>query len=180
VPGGLTGASCTGKAGLINGLPAGALAAGGALGLGACCADGLPGCADGLAAGKGVKVCADVAQAKAFLFEVMEKEAFGSAGSTVVLEECLHGEETTIMAFCDGKTLVPMPASQDHKRLLDIAIQSFAAIKTGNVGVSGATGALLMHTLSELRELAGRALPNIRRASANTSATKTCQAPACS
>jgi len=75
--------------------------------------------ADGLAAGKGVKVCADAAQAKAFLFEVMEKEAFGSAGSTVVLEECLQGEETTIMAFCDGKTLVPMPASQDHKRLLD-------------------------------------------------------------
>src|SRR5262249_14137981 len=41
------------------------------------------------------------------------------AGSTAVLEECLTGEEATIMAFCDGKTLVPMPASQDHKRLLD-------------------------------------------------------------
>ena len=49
----------------------------------------------------------------------MEKEIFGAAGSTVVLEECLRGEEATIMAFCDGKTLVPMPASQDHKRLLD-------------------------------------------------------------
>ncbi len=75
--------------------------------------------ADGLAAGKGVKVCRDEAEAKAFLFEVMEKEMFGSAGSTVVLEECLQGEEATVMAFCDGKTLVPMPASQDHKRLLD-------------------------------------------------------------
>ena len=75
--------------------------------------------ADGLAAGKGVKVCADTSEAKAFLFDVMEKEMFGSAGSTVVLEECLQGEEATIMAFCDGKTLVPMPASQDHKRLLD-------------------------------------------------------------
>jgi phosphoribosylamine--glycine ligase len=75
--------------------------------------------ADGLAAGKGVKVCADSTEAKAFLFEVMEKEMFGSAGSTVVLEECLEGEEATIMAFCDGNTLVPMPASQDHKRLLD-------------------------------------------------------------
>ena len=75
--------------------------------------------ADGLAAGKGVKVCADTSEAKAFLFDVMQKERFGSAGSTVVLEECLQGEEATIMAFCDGKTLVPMPASQDHKRLFD-------------------------------------------------------------
>jgi len=75
--------------------------------------------ADGLAAGKGVQVCRNEAEAKAFLFEIMEKERFGSAGSTAILEECLHGEEATIMAFCDGQTLVPMPASQDHKRLLD-------------------------------------------------------------
>jgi len=75
--------------------------------------------ADGLAAGKGVKVCESQAEAKAFLYEVMEKEAFGAAGSTMVIEECLVGEEATIMAFCDGKTLVPMPASQDHKRLND-------------------------------------------------------------
>jgi len=75
--------------------------------------------ADGLAAGKGVKVCQNQAEAKEFLFDVMEKEIFGQAGSTVVIEECLEGEEATILAFCDGKTLVPMPASQDHKRLLD-------------------------------------------------------------
>lgn len=75
--------------------------------------------ADGLAAGKGVKVCRSQAEAKEFLFEVMEKEIFGAAGSTVVIEECLEGPEATILAFCDGKTLVPMPASQDHKRLLD-------------------------------------------------------------
>lgn len=75
--------------------------------------------ADGLAAGKGVKVCPNAHDAKEFLFEIMEKEVFGSAGSTAILEECLNGEETTIMAFCDGKTLVAMPASQDHKRLKD-------------------------------------------------------------
>ncbi|MFA5976035.1 MAG: phosphoribosylamine--glycine ligase [Elusimicrobiota bacterium] len=75
--------------------------------------------ADGLAAGKGVKVCQTQVEAKDFLFQIMEKEIFGSAGSTAVIEECLEGEEATIMAFCDGKTLVPMPASQDHKRLLD-------------------------------------------------------------
>ena len=73
--------------------------------------------ADGLAAGKGVKVCETQAEAKEFLYQVMEKEIFGAAGSTVVIEECLEGEEATVMAFCDGKTLVPMPASQDHKRL---------------------------------------------------------------
>jgi phosphoribosylamine--glycine ligase len=75
--------------------------------------------ADGLAAGKGVKVCESHAEAKGFLFDLMEKEVFGNAGSTAIIEECLEGPEATVMAFCDGKTLVPMPASQDHKRLLD-------------------------------------------------------------
>ncbi len=73
--------------------------------------------ADGLAAGKGVKVCESETEAKEFLYQLMEKEIFGAAGSTVLIEECLEGEEATIMAFCDGKTLVAMPASQDHKRL---------------------------------------------------------------
>lgn len=75
--------------------------------------------ADGLAAGKGVKVCQSQTESKAFLFDLMQKEIFGGAGSTVVIEECLEGQEATVMAFCDGKTLIPMPASQDHKRLLD-------------------------------------------------------------
>ncbi len=75
--------------------------------------------ADGLAAGKGVKVCECQSEAKEFLYDLMEKEVFGGAGGTAVIEECLEGPEATVMAFCDGKTLVPMPASQDHKRLLD-------------------------------------------------------------
>jgi phosphoribosylamine--glycine ligase len=75
--------------------------------------------ADGLAAGKGVKVCECLAESKAFLYELMEKEIFGAAGSTVIIEEFLEGQEATVMAFCDGKTLIPMPASQDHKRLKD-------------------------------------------------------------
>jgi phosphoribosylamine--glycine ligase len=73
--------------------------------------------ADGLAAGKGVKVCENTAETKEFLYELMEKEVFGAAGSTAIVEECLEGPEVTVMAFCDGKTLSPMPASQDHKRL---------------------------------------------------------------
>ena len=75
--------------------------------------------ADGLAAGKGVKVCESQTEAKDFLYELMGKEIYGAAGSTVIIEECLDGEEATILAFCDGKTLSPMPASQDHKRLLE-------------------------------------------------------------
>jgi hypothetical protein len=62
--------------------------------------------------------------------------------------------------------------SDEHQRLVDIAIQSYSAIKTGNVGLTGATGTLLIHTLSELRSLAERTLPEIRRASAATPATR--------
>ena len=62
--------------------------------------------------------------------------------------------------------------SDEHRRLVDIAIQSYSAIKTGNVGLTGATGTLLSHTLSELRSLAERTLPEIRRASVATSATR--------
>ena len=61
--------------------------------------------------------------------------------------------------------------SDEHRRLVDIAIQSYSAIKTGNVGLTGATGTLLSHTLSELRSLAERTLPEIRRAPAATTAT---------
>jgi hypothetical protein len=55
--------------------------------------------------------------------------------------------------------------TDEHRRLIDISIQSFAAIKTGNIGVSGATGTLLSHALDELRSLADRTLPEIPRAS---------------
>jgi len=54
--------------------------------------------------------------------------------------------------------------SREHKRLVDIAAQSYSAIRTGHVGVTGATGTLLFHTLEELRSLAERTLPQIRRA----------------
>jgi phosphoribosylamine--glycine ligase len=86
--------------------------------------------ADGLAAGKGVKVCTTREEAREFLRDVMGKRVFGEAGSTVVVEECLDGDEATVMAFCDGKTLSLMPASQDHKRLLD----GDAGPNTGGMG----------------------------------------------
>jgi phosphoribosylamine--glycine ligase len=75
--------------------------------------------ADGEAAGKGVVVARDYAEADAALHAMMEQRVFGASGDKVVIEECLAGEEASIMAFCDGDTVVPMVAIQDHKRAFD-------------------------------------------------------------
>ncbi|MEC9489625.1 MAG: phosphoribosylamine--glycine ligase [Halanaerobiales bacterium] len=71
--------------------------------------------ASGLAAGKGVIVAQTEAEALAAVETIMKDEKFGDAGEKVVIEEFLEGEEATILAFCDGQTVVPMIASQDHK-----------------------------------------------------------------
>lgn len=73
--------------------------------------------ADGDAFGKGVKVCDSVEEAEAFVDECMIEKAFGASGDRVVIEECLVGEECSILVFTDGETVVPMVASQDHKRI---------------------------------------------------------------
>jgi len=75
--------------------------------------------ADGLAAGKGVVVAMTVAEALAAVDMMMCDNVFGSAGSQVVIEEFLVGEEASILAFTDGKTIIPMVAAQDHKRVYD-------------------------------------------------------------
>jgi phosphoribosylamine--glycine ligase len=75
--------------------------------------------ADGLAAGKGVVVAETVDEAIKALDLIMTQKAFGKAGELVVVEECLKGEEASFMAFTDGKTVVPMASSQDHKRVFD-------------------------------------------------------------
>ena len=75
--------------------------------------------ADGLAAGKGVTVAMDVDAALRAIDEAMVRHAFGSAGARVVVEEFMAGEEASILAFCDGKTVVPMASSQDHKAVFD-------------------------------------------------------------
>lgn len=75
--------------------------------------------ADGLAAGKGVIVCDDVAQARAALKEILVNSAFGAAGATVIVEERLTGPELSVLAFSDGKTIQLMPPARDHKRVFD-------------------------------------------------------------
>ena len=75
--------------------------------------------ADGLAAGKGVVVAENVAEAVAAIDEIMKKRVFGDAGNQVVLEERLIGEEASLLAFTDGTTVIPMVAAQEHKRVGD-------------------------------------------------------------
>lgn len=75
--------------------------------------------ADGLAAGKGVVVALSQEEALQALKEMMGEGKYGQAGAKVVLEEYLEGEEASLLAFTDGRTVVPMIASQDHKRAYD-------------------------------------------------------------
>lgn len=75
--------------------------------------------ADGLTAGKGVFVCKTVDEATEALRLIIKEKAFGDAGNRVVVEECIIGEEASFMVFTDGKSVVPMASSQDHKRVFD-------------------------------------------------------------
>lgn len=86
--------------------------------------------ADGLAAGKGVIVAATLEEAEEAVRECFQG-AFGAAGSTVVVEECLTGPECSLLAFTDGKTVLPMATAQDHKR----ALEGDKGPNTGGMGV---------------------------------------------
>ena len=86
---------------------------------------------DGLALGKGAIVAADVDEALAILETVMVDKAFGDSGSSIVIEENMTGPEVTVLSFSDGKTLVPMVSSMDHKRAYD----GDEGLNTGGMGV---------------------------------------------
>ena len=75
--------------------------------------------ADGLASGKGVFVCATLAEAEHAIQVCMADKVFGDAGRQIVVEDMLKGEEASILALTDGKTIVPLESSQDHKRVFD-------------------------------------------------------------
>ncbi|TBR21133.1 phosphoribosylamine--glycine ligase [bacterium] len=97
--------------------------------------DGVVVKADGLAAGKGVRVCRARSSAEAALEDMMVKQAHGAAGTTVVLEELLEGPEVSLLGFCDGKRFLPLPSASDHKRLLD----GDEGPNTGGMGVVSPT-----------------------------------------
>ncbi len=75
--------------------------------------------ADGLAAGKGVFVCANKGEARAAVKSILQDRVFGDAGLQVVIEECLVGQEASVLAIVDGDTIVPLDVAQDHKRAFD-------------------------------------------------------------
>ncbi len=75
--------------------------------------------ADGLAKGKGVIVCATTDEAHLAVLEIAEQRIFGKAGDRLVVEECLRGEECSMLAITDGRTIIPMEPAQDHKPIFD-------------------------------------------------------------
>jgi phosphoribosylamine--glycine ligase len=75
--------------------------------------------ADGLAGGKGVVVAATVAEAEAAISDFMQAGTLGDAARTVVIEECLQGEEVSLFALCDGRDAILLGSAQDHKRVGD-------------------------------------------------------------
>lgn len=87
--------------------------------------------ADGLSAGKGVYICQTLAEAETALRDLMIGKRFGGAGVRVIVEEFLEGPETTVMAFCDGKTLAVMESAMDHKSAYDGGMGP----NTGGMGV---------------------------------------------
>jgi phosphoribosylamine---glycine ligase len=111
---------------------------------------------DGLAAGKGVLVTSDLAEALADVAAKVSGDAFGDAGRTVVLEEFLDGEECSVLALCDGTRVVPLLPAQDYKRVGDL--------HTGpNTGGMGARAPLAAMGPGELAEVQARILaPTVR------------------
>jgi len=86
--------------------------------------------ASGLAAGKGVIIPESIHEAEEGLRQVMVERRFGVAGDEVIIEEQLTGPEVSVLAFCDGQTVIPMPPAQDHKRVFN---QDFGP-NTGGMG----------------------------------------------
>ena len=86
--------------------------------------------ADGLALGKGVLICEDETAAESAVKGMLEEGMFGASGRRVVVEEFLTGPEVSVLSFTDGKTVVPMVSSMDHKRALD----GDKGLNTGGMG----------------------------------------------
>jgi phosphoribosylamine--glycine ligase len=105
--------------------------------------------ADGLAAGKGVVVAQTTDEAIGALEEIMIQQAFGASGKHVVIEECLIGEEASFICFCDGKTVKPLPSSQDHKAVFD----GDTGPNTGGMGAYSPAPVLPAERYDEIIEL---------------------------
>jgi phosphoribosylamine--glycine ligase len=107
--------------------------------------------ADGLAAGKGVIVAKTLAEAEQAIADIMERRVFGDAGRQVVIEDCLVGEEASVMAFVDGRSFKIMVPAQDHKRVGD----NDTGPNTGGMGAYSPMSAPVDATEIFSRTLAG-------------------------
>lgn len=107
--------------------------------------------ADGLAAGKGVLICNDEKEAIKAIEDIMVKKIFKESGNIVVIEEFLEGDEVSILAFTDGKNIILLPPSQDHKRIYDDD-------KGPNTGGMGAYAPTPLITETHLNEVKNRIL----------------------
>jgi len=114
--------------------------------------------ADGLAAGKGVIVAQSVAEAEQAIAEIMEQRVFGAAGAQVVIEECLTGQEASVMAVTDGKTYRILAAAQDHKRIFD----GDQGPNTGGMGTYSPTPVVTAELDGVLDEIFTRTLAGLR------------------
>ncbi len=110
--------------------------------------------ADGLAAGKGVIMCRNRAEALEALKEIMQDKSFGSAGDKIIFEQWLEGQETSILVFTDGKHFSIMPAAQDHKRVGD----GDTGLNTGGMGAYAPAPVATKELLKKVNE---EIMPNI-------------------
>lgn len=111
---------------------------------------------DGLAAGKGVFICKDETEATTAINEILEKRIFGKDNSKIIVEDFEEGQEISLLAFCDGKNVICMPSSQDHKRVFD-------GDKGPNTGGMGAYSPFPLVNTQLLKEIKNKILfPTIR------------------
>jgi len=116
--------------------------------------------ADGLAAGKGVYVCATMKEAENAVLEIMEKKIFGSSGESVLIEECLQGEEASMLALVDGEKFVMLASSQDHKRVFN----NDEGPNTGGMGAYSPAPVMTDEMLAVARDkVFGRTIAELKR-----------------
>ena len=108
--------------------------------------------ADGLAAGKGVRICADLDEARGAVDDALVRGVFGSAGSRVVIEEFLAGPERSVFGVCDGTEVVLLEPAQDYKRALD----GDAGLNTGGMGAYTPVPGFALADVAELEDLVFR------------------------
>ncbi len=104
--------------------------------------------ADGLAAGKGVVVAQTIDEAKQAVNSMMQEKIFGDAGNKVIVEECLQGQEASILAFTDSREVIPLVSSQDHKRVFD----NDSGPNTGGMGAYSPAPVVTRQLMQEILE----------------------------